>query len=229
MRTQNKFSCFIIGGSRLTIRCAEIILRHGHELRGIISPDSVVNEWARRSNISNFGPTCDLDGILSQQPFDYLFSIANGLILPREILARPRKYAVNYHDSLLPRFAGTYATSWAIIHRETIHGVTWHVMSYLVDAGDIIIQCPVKVKADETAFTLNMKCFYAAIQSFELLIGDLSCNCEVFSKQDRDERTFFARNKMPPTGFKISWNRCAYEIDAFIRALDFGQYFNPIG
>ena len=42
-------------------------------------------------------------GALSGEPFDYLFSIVNMRILPPEIVAIPRKRAINFHDGPLAR------------------------------------------------------------------------------------------------------------------------------
>jgi hypothetical protein len=57
--------------------------------------------------------------------------------------------------------------------REKAFGVTWHVMSGLVDAGDILKQYPLDIADDDTALTLNAKCYEAAIRSFAELIDDL--------------------------------------------------------
>ena len=72
--------------------------------------------------------------------FDYLFSIANLVVLPSELISRAGKLAINFHDALLPYYAGLNTTSWAIIHRESTHGVTWHEMTSLVDTGRIVAQ-----------------------------------------------------------------------------------------
>jgi len=229
MQVHDKFSCFIIGGGTLPVQCAEILLNHHHELRGIISPDASVNRWTKERGIPHLDPADNLRAFLSQQPFDYLFSIVNEYILPKEILELPRTCAINYHDSLLPRYAGTHATSWALMHRETTHGVTWHVMNDLVDAGDILKQRRVEIAEGETALTLNAKCYEAAIHSFAELIDNLSCGRISASKQNLDERTFFPQYKRPSGGCVLSWNHCAHDIDAFFRALDFGSYPNPLG
>ena len=61
-------------------------------------------------------------------------------ILPKRVLELPRRCAINYHYAPLPKYAGPYATSWAIMQGERVHGVTWHAMIELVDAGDILKQ-----------------------------------------------------------------------------------------
>ena len=84
MDTYNKFSCFIIGEGTLPIQCAEILLDREHAIYGIISSDAAVLDWARERGISHIDPkNKDTVTFLSQHPFDYLFSIVNMSILPR--------------------------------------------------------------------------------------------------------------------------------------------------
>lgn len=222
-------SCFIVGAGTLPIQCAEILLDRGHEIYGFISSDASLIQWAQERSIPHTGPMDDLIAFVSQQPFDYLFSIVNEHLLPAEILELPRKCAINYHDAPLPRYAGSHATSWALMQRETSHGITWHVMSKRVDAGDILKQYPVDIADGETALTLNAKCYEAAIRAFAELIEDIACDRVSARKQNLDERTFFARYDRPPMGCVFSWNREAYDISALVRALDFGPYLNPLG
>jgi len=141
----------------------------------------------------------------------------------------PRQLAINYHDALLPRYAGVNATSWALMNGEKTHGVTWHVMTAMVDAGNILKQISVEINSDETTFTLNGKCYEAAICSFAQLIDELSSGQALGRKPNLDERTYFGRYKKPRAGGVLSFNCCAHDIDTFVRALDFGPYPNPLG
>ena len=229
MYTQNQFSCFIIGEGTLPIQCAELLLERGHEIFGVISSDASISSWAKGKDIPHIQQTDNLVAFLSQQPFDYLFSIVNYSVLPKEILELPRQLAINYHDALLPRYAGVNATSWALMHGEKTHGVTWHVMTAMVDAGNILKQISVEINSDETAFTLNGKCYEAAICSFAQLIDELSSGQALGRKPNLDERTYFGRYKRPRAGGVLSFHCCAHDIDAFVRALDFGPYPNPLG
>ena len=85
---QNKFNCFIIGEGTLPIQCAEILINQGHVIYGIISADASIINWAEGKNIPYIKPTDHLGEFLSQQPFDYLFSIVNRYVLPQEILQK---------------------------------------------------------------------------------------------------------------------------------------------
>ncbi|MGK7872420.1 MAG: amino acid adenylation domain-containing protein [Xenococcaceae cyanobacterium] len=229
MHIQSQFSCFIIGEGTLTIKCCELLLAENHHIFGVISPDALISNWTKAKNIPHIQPTDNLIAFLSQQPFDYLFSIANNFVLPKEILELPRHYAINYQDAPLPRYAGANAVSWALMHQERTHGVTWHVMSDIAERDKILKQFYIDIGDDETAFSLNVKCYEAAIHSFAQLIDDLSSGQALGSKSTLDERTYFPRSKRLSAGGVLLFNRCAHDIDANLRALDFGPYPNPLG
>lgn len=226
---QEQSTCFLVGGTSLLIQCGEILLNKMHHILGIVSADIAIDEWANKNSIPYVNPQEDWKTFLSQYSFDYLFSIVNSLKLPSEILALPRKRAINYHDSPLPKYAGINATSWALMNREKTYAVTWHQMTDQFDEGDILKQFPVEIAQNDTAFTLNAKCYEAAIHSFNELINELSEERINPKTQNLEERTYFSRSKTQKAGFIFSWNRCALEIDAFVRALDFGSYRNPLG
>lgn len=139
MERTSKFNCVVIGEGTLPVGCAEILLASGHEICSMVSSDAEVARWTREKKIPHLEPGANLSEQLSRQPFDYLFSIVNEHILREDVLRLPRKLAINYHDSLLPRYAGIHATSWALMNGEHSHGITWHVITNVVDAGDIAI------------------------------------------------------------------------------------------
>ncbi|MEG4054907.1 MULTISPECIES: amino acid adenylation domain-containing protein [unclassified Microcoleus] len=224
-----EFSCFLIGETSLLIQCGEIILKRKHQIVGIVSPDRAISQWAKQNGIPYLDPQEDWRAFLSQYSFDYLFSIANALRLPPEILALPRQLAINYHDAPLPKYAGINATSWALMNREKTYAVTWHQMSARFDEGDILKQFSVDIADKDTVFTLDTKCYEAAGNSFIELVNDLSEQTVKPIKQNLEERTYFSRSQTPIAGYILSWNRCALDIDAFVRALDFGPYRNPLG
>ncbi len=223
------FSCFIIGEGSLLIQCADILLQHKHHIDGIISANSDVRQWTHQNNLPLHNPTDDLLSLLGQKPFDYLFSIDNGYILPKEVLSLPSKYAINYHDAPLPKYAGMYATSWAIMNHEVQHGITWHVMTQKIDAGDILKQQSVLIHPQDTAFTLNAKCCDAAIAAFTELIDDLAHHHHTPWPQNLAERTYFPLYSRPSAGGVMAWQQSAEDIDARYRALSFGPASNYLG
>jgi len=222
-------NCYIIGESSLLIQCATQLLAQGYEIFGVISSDQSVIEWAKYKKIDFRRSKDNIIEFLKQHHFSYLFSIANLSVLPKEIIESPSHYAINYHDALLPAYAGLNATSWAIIHQEKTHGVTWHTMTEQIDSGEILKQAVVEISEGETAFTLNGKCYEAAIASFTEMISELRQNTAILTQQDFTKRSYFSRSRQSNHGCLILWNRDAREIDALVRGLDFGPYPNSLG
>jgi amino acid adenylation domain-containing protein len=225
-----KSFCYLIGSGSLLIICAEIILKNNSfEILGLITNDQDLDSWAKQRNISLHHQQQELKPILAQQAFDYLFSINNPHFISAELLKLPKRCAINYHDSPLPRYAGLHATSWGIMAQEKEWAISWHVMEERLDTGAILKQPIFSIGADETAFTLNGKCFEEAIAAFDALIGELADGETQPVEQDLSKRSYFSASKRPEHGGVINFAQTAAEIHALIRALDFGFYPNPLG
>ena len=222
-------SCFVIGEGSLCLRCTGILRRRGLRVLGLISPDEANRRWAEDKGVPWHHPREGFDKILSVQPFDFLFSIVNSYILKPEILSLPRRYAINYHDAPLPRYAGVYSTAWAIINRERLHGVSWHLMTDETDAGDLLKQRSVDVFENDTSFTLNARCYDAAIEAFSELVPELAAGRASRRPQDLTRRTYYPLHKRPANGGLLDWSRPQPETDALRRALDFGNQPNDLG
>jgi len=195
----------------------------------ICTTDGRFLTWAEGRSIPHFDSLARLASFIEEHPIDYLFSIVNYSIVPGALLKAPRRLAINYHDALLPRYAGTYSTTWAILNGENVHGISWHVMVEDVDAGDVLKQVKIPIADNDTALTLNYKCFGEAARSFSGLIEDLETGVITAQKQDLTERTYFEFCHRPPGACLIPFDSTAREINSFCRALDFGNYANPIG
>ncbi len=222
-------TCFVIGEGSLCLRCTEILRRRGLRVLGLISPDAANRRWAKEKGVPWHHPSEGFEKILSTQPFDFLFSIVNSYILKPDVLALPRRFAINYHDAPLPRYAGVYSTAWAIINRERLHGVSWHVMVNEVDAGDLLKQRSVDVHENDTSFTLNARCYDTAIDALSELALELVEGREIRTPQDLRKRTYYPLHKRPANGCLIDWSRSPDETDALRRALDFGNQPNELG
>jgi len=225
----NQFTCFVIGEDSLLIRCCEILLQKNHLLYGIVTSNQAIVSWANDNNIPAYELNDKLTRHLEEQPYDYLFSITNLKILKDEIVNSPKKSAINFHDGPLPKYAGINATSWALMNQEKTYGITWHEMTSEVDKGDILKQILFEISDNENALSLNAKCFEAASAAFEELVDELSHETVKPTKQNFDERTYFGKFKRPENAALIDWDNSADKIFAFVNALDFGRYTNPLG
>ncbi len=217
-----------VGDGSLLIRCAEYFRDSGQIITAVATTDQQISNWADQNSIPVLAKSDFLNGHATDLTFDFLFSISNLDIVPAPILARARRLAVNFHDALLPRYAGLHATSWALVHQESVHGVTWHEMTGSVDKGRILAQQSFDVLATDTALSLNTKCYEAGAASFAAMIQPLVAGTLEPQPQTGD-RSYFGRTKRPPAAATLDFRKSAADIAALVRALDFGQYTNPLG
>ncbi|CAM2005329.1 MupA/Atu3671 family FMN-dependent luciferase-like monooxygenase [Acanthopleuribacter pedis] len=229
MTEGNGFSCYIIGQNRLLTECAEILIKKGHQIRGIISATDAIIGWAQHHDIPVLDPKSDYGKTLAEDPYDYFFSITHLSMLPDEILQTPQKAAINFHDGPLPDYAGLNTPAWALLNGEERYGITWHLITSGVDTGDILKQQLFDVVPRETSLSINTKCFEAAMESFGELVDELTDDRTTATPQDPTGRKEFRRSDRPPLACYIDWNQEGQAIENFVRALFFGPYENPLG
>jgi amino acid adenylation domain-containing protein len=221
-------SCYIISETTLGIQCAKQLLKEEHQLLGMISAYNETQQWAKSHNIPFFSSLKDFQSLNPYKTFDYLFSIVNRQIIKKEILEYPRYCTINYHDALLPKYAGAHATSWAILNNESVHGISWHIMDEVVNGGEILKQVTFPIDQDETALSLNLKCYTHALDSFNDLIQKLEKGSLLGEKQNLRNRSYFSRSQKPSHLGFISWMDSAQDIERLYRALFLGPYPNAL-
>jgi natural product biosynthesis luciferase-like monooxygenase protein len=223
-------SCFVVGTGVIPLSCLEILVKQGWQVRGIHSTDRSLQGWADQHQIFHTELRADFCEQLLNTEYDYLFSINNvQWIIPPEILARARQSTINYHDSPLPKYAGLYATSWALMNGESEHAVTWHEVTPEIDAGRIFHQQALSILSDDTVFALNTRCFDAAIASFEQMIVDLNNDRVKFQTQDLSQRSYFGASDRPAASAILSFDVSSQSIYNLVRALEFGPTRNQLG
>jgi natural product biosynthesis luciferase-like monooxygenase protein len=222
------FSSILVGNEALLVQCGQILLERGHTISAVVTRTPSIANWARELSIRVEQPGRNLAARLGQVKVDWLFSIANLALIPEDVLALASSGAINFHDGPLPAYAGLNAPVWALLSGERDHGITWHMITEEIDAGAIVMRQAIKIDDDETAFTLNAKCFAAAIESFVPLVEALEAGSLSTEIQDFSNRTIFSRADRPPAAGRIDFNWTANRLSAFVRALDHGDYLNPL-
>ncbi|KIN64468.1 Non-ribosomal peptide synthetase [Sulfitobacter noctilucicola] len=220
------FSALLIGDESLTIACGDMMLSGGHRLEAVITGDATVRGWAEGKGITVLAQPRDAIG--ASLHADWLLSIANLRMIPDDVLALGRKGAINFHDGPLPAYAGLNTPAWAIINGETTHGVSWHMMEGGVDEGDLLAQQMIDIAPQETAFSLNSKCYAAGMESFGTVLSQLEADTLERRPQDLSERSYFARDERPENMGVLDFHKPASKLDALVRGLDFGSYWNPL-
>jgi methionyl-tRNA formyltransferase len=212
------FSCVILGDQSLTIACGDMIVSGGHRVEAVVTTDDDVRVWAEGLGIAVHARPADLAGA-GLAAFDWLLSIANLRIIPEAALALAGKGAVNFHDGPLPRYAGLNTPAWAIINGEAQHGVSWHMIEGCVDEGDLLAQELIDIAGDETAFSLNSKCYAAGMESFDRVMTQLESGALERRPQDLSQRSYFARDQRPAILGLIDFSQSTARITALLRGL----------
>lgn len=221
-----QFSAILVGNESLLRHAAETLLARGHRINAVVTRNPDLRDWAQGAGLAVEDQDAPLPA--DAPAADWLFSVANLSILRPEMLARGRLGAINFHDGPLPRLAGLNAPVWAIIGAEPQHGVTWHMIEGGVDEGDILTQRLFEIREDDTALTLNARCFARGAESFADVVAQLEGAGPQRQRQDLSQRTYVGRDKRPEAAAVLDFTAAAARIGALVRGLDHGGYWNPL-
>ncbi|MES2665252.1 MAG: MupA/Atu3671 family FMN-dependent luciferase-like monooxygenase [Pseudomonadota bacterium] len=217
------FTTLLIGHESLTAQCGDQVLARGHRIACVVTRNAEVRRWATGKGLAVVAPGQNL-GDLS---VDWLLSVANLTMIPAADVARATRGAVNFHDGPLPAYAGLNAPVWAILNGEKTHGITWHLMADGVDTGDVLEQRLFDIAPDDTALTLNTRCFEAAIDSFPAVLAQMETGLRPVA-QDFSRRTEYRRADRPAAMGRLDFTLAADRVAALVRGLDHGRYWNPV-
>ncbi|WP_323765903.1 MupA/Atu3671 family FMN-dependent luciferase-like monooxygenase [Marinovum sp.] len=221
------FTALLVGNDSLTRACAEQLLERGHGIAALVTRLPDLRDWAEAQGLQVVAPGGDLAARLAGTACDWLLSVANLDLLPADVLALPRCGAVNFHDGPLPRHAGLNAPVWALLAGERRHGIAWHMIEGGVDEGDLLVTRDLDLADDETALSLNLKCYAAGVESFAELLDQLAGTPER-KPQDLGQRRYHGRHARPEAMGLLRFDRPAEDVARVVRALDHGDYLNPL-
>ncbi|MFH1798917.1 MAG: methionyl-tRNA formyltransferase [Candidatus Omnitrophota bacterium] len=171
--------------------------------------------------INIFQPDKALDNefieILKKQQADVFVVIDYGRILPSEVLTAARKYCINLHPSLLPKYRGPAPINRAILNGEKETGLTVMKINERMDAGDILTQERVPIKETDNALSLSEKLSAQGANLILKVLDAIEQGKETFVKQDESKATYAA--KLEKKEAEIDWNEPAEKIVRKIKGL----------
>lgn len=214
-------SFLVFGNESLTIQCAAQLLDRGHRIAALVTESAAVRDWARGRGVA-------VADAAPEVPVDWVLALAWLRLVPPAVLARASQGGVNFHDGPLPGYAGLNAPVWAILNGEARHGITWHRMAAGVDEGSILVERTFDIAPDDTALTLNTRCFEAAVESFGEVLGLLEADRADGRAQAAEGRRIYARADRPAAMGWLDFTQAAARVDALVRGLDHGPYRNPL-
>lgn len=223
-----QFSSVVIGDESLLAECSNQLLARGHTIAAVVTNNPYLADWAHDNNLPVVSAGRGLADRLNSLHFDWILNIAGLRVLPPEVLALPARGAVNFHDGPLPQHAGLNAPVWALLAGEQQHGISWHMITETIDQGDILARAAFDITADDTALTLNAKCFAAGVESFANVLDMLERGQVSGQPQDMTGRDVHLRHDRPLHDGLLDFTRPAAELERLVRALDHGPYWNPL-
>ncbi len=221
---QRPISAAFVGETSLCLGCLRHWLEGGGSAAAVMSSNPATLQYARDHSIRVIPWGRQHLSEIKTLGIDYLFSIVNSFVLKPDILAVPQFGAINYHDSLLPHFAGVNATSWALLSEVAKHGVTWHYMDAETDMGDIIIQRSFNVDPATTVFDLDLVCYEEALSGFSDLCGRIKKGRPNARRQEVVGSRFGLHQK-PEFGGLVLFDLPGKDILNHFRSLDFSSNY----
>jgi methionyl-tRNA formyltransferase len=150
---------------------------------------------------------------------DVLVVVAYGLLLPEAVLALPRLGGVNIHASLLPRWRGAAPIQRAILAGDTATGISIMQMQAELDAGAVLAQRAVPIRAQSTTAALEEELAQLGATLLLASLAELEYGTARPQIQDRAGVTYAAKIRREEA--RIDWRADATQIERQVRA------FNP--
>lgn len=126
--------------------------------RGLALSPTPVKEWGERHDVPVLSPeklTSDISQTIAETGALYGIAVAYGKILPEKLIQVFPKGVINIHYSLLPKYRGASPVETALLHGETVTGVTIQQMVKELDAGDVLAQKTLSIEPEETTRELR--------------------------------------------------------------------------
>ena len=150
---------------------------------------------------------------------DALIVAAYGMLLPAEILNKPKWGCINVHTSLLPRWRGAAHIQRALEAGDRETGISIMRMDAGLDTGPILMQEACPILPTDTAGVLHDRLAQLGAGCLARCLDRLAGENIAPRKQD-DRQATYAR-KIGKEDARIVWSRPAVEIERQVRA------FNP--
>lgn len=146
-----------------------------HKGRGLTPTVCESGAWAHEHSLPTLTPqTLDADAIEKIKSYncDFAVVVAYGKIFPPELISLFPRGVVNVHYSLLPKYRGASPAQAALLHGDTITGVSVQKMIVALDAGDVLAVRSVEIDPLETMHELRPRLI---AEGAEVLIETLPC------------------------------------------------------
>lgn len=154
---------------------------------------------------------------LEELSADLFVVVSYGKILSLELINLPKKFSLNLHPSLLPKYRGAAPINWALLNGELETGLSIIRLNQYMDSGDIITQKSIRIDIEDNALSLSKK---LSEEGARLLVGTIDRieegNVEFMAP---DEKLATYAPMLKKRDGLINWGKTAQTIYNQIRAL----------
>ena len=212
----------------------EGLFQAGHEIQAVFAqPDKPAGRgkklvslpvalFAKEKGLSLFQPQKIHDPSVIQilQGFtpDFLIVAAYGKILPEEILIIPKKYTINVHASLLPKYRGAAPIPCALLQGERETGVSIMQVRKELDAGPVFLEKKIAIEDFENTMTLTQTLAELGTKALLEVIEKITTENLLPIEQDHAQATY--AKKLTKGMVPIDWKKSAMDIFSQVRALN---------
>lgn len=149
---------------------------------------------------------------------DLFLVAAYGLYIPDEVIALPPRGCLNLHPSLLPRHRGASPVAAAILAGDAETGVTVHLVTSEMDAGDIVAQARTPIGVDETAGALTARLGEWGAEVYVDAVNRWLRGEVMPHAQDASQATW--SDRLTREDGRLDWRRDADALARQVRAFD---------
>ncbi|PIQ87303.1 MAG: methionyl-tRNA formyltransferase [Candidatus Omnitrophica bacterium CG11_big_fil_rev_8_21_14_0_20_45_26] len=188
--------------------------------RGLTPALSLVAQKAKEIGLPVFAPETlqdkKIDAQLRDAAADYFVIASYGKILPTPLLSIPKKFALNVHPSMLPKYRGASPIAAPLLEGQTKTGVSIALLTPRLDAGDLVIQEAVPIQKSDDALSLEEK---LAKRGGELVIKSIElieAGKHTLMPQKETEASY--AHKIQKEDGKIDWQQSAQHIRNQVKA-----------
>jgi methionyl-tRNA formyltransferase len=192
-----------------------------------VPPKHNVREWIERQRIPtiacqdvNSPAFCDR---VRAMDADLFVVAAFPTIFKATLLGIPKKGVINYHPSLLPRYAGAQPGFWVLRNGEAETGITVHRMTERIDAGEILAQEAVRIGRAENLGCLMQRLHHQAAALIIQVVDEIAAGRASPRVSSSAERSYFRRRAA--SDLMVNWHDSADSLVNLLRAI---QPFEPL-
>ena len=169
----------------------------------VIQPQDV-NSLENFKKISNLNP-------------DVIITVAYGGYLKKQIRLLPKFGCLNLHPSLLPKYSGSSPINFTLFNGDKITGNTIFRIVAKMDAGPILHQSELKIKADDCYTSLYEKLSYQGAGEIIRVLEQLEKGENQPVRQEHENASF--SYKLHRENYLINWQDTAENIRNKVRGL----------